>query len=140
MRISDWSSDVCSSDLLAADQDDEPWSAVEPIYVVVNGKTGPDEPARQGLASALSDGLSPLNIAGDVPTLGTGYSPLWASHPVFWTADTAVEPVLITGESQLPAMTRGGRGRGFGGHAIAAAGIVVNRPGMERQGAGWGKR
>src|SRR3546814_2805440 len=83
MRISDWSSDVCSSDLLAADQDDEPWSAVEPIYVVVNGKTGPDEPARQGLASALSDGLSPLNIAGDVPTLGTGYSPLWASHPVF---------------------------------------------------------
>src|SRR3546814_12806644 len=80
MRISDWSSDVCSSDLLAADQDDEPWSAVEPIYVVVNGKTGPDEPARQGLASALSDGLSPLNIAGDVPTLGTGYSPLWRSE------------------------------------------------------------
>ena len=41
-----------------ADQGDAAWSAVEPIYVVINGVTGASETARQGLTSALADGFA----------------------------------------------------------------------------------
>lgn len=109
---------------------DGPWSAVEPIYVVVNGATGADTDARQGLESALSDGLGPLNVAGEVPTLGEGYSPLWASHPVFWEAD--VSPRRLTSEDDILALARDGRLRGFDGPAIAADGLVVNCPAIAR--------
>lgn len=110
---------------------DAPWSAVEPIYVVINGVTGASEPARQGLASALADGLSPLNVTGDVPGLGLGYSPLWASHPVVW-AGTG-KRVLISGESQLRALDVKGAVRGFDGGAVRADGILVNCPVIFRQ-------
>lgn len=109
---------------------DGPWSAVEPIYVVVNGATGPNAAERQGLESALSDGLGPLNVAGEVPTLGDGYSPLWASHPVFWEAD--VSPRRLTSEDDMLRLTRDGRLRGFDGPAISADGLVVNCPVIAR--------
>lgn len=111
--------------------DDAPWSAVEPIYVVINGETGAGKPSRQGLASALADGLPPLNITGDVPGLGKGYSPLWASHPVVW--DGKDKRVLITGESQLRALELTRAVHGFDGGAVRADGILVNCPVIFRQ-------
>jgi hypothetical protein len=109
-----------------ADLDDAPWSAVEPIYVVINGETGVDKTARQGLASALADGLPPLNITGDVPGLGLGYSPLWASHPVVWGKDA--KRVLIRSEAQLRALEMAGAIHGVDGGAVRADGILVNCP------------
>lgn len=111
--------------------DDGPWSAVEPIFVVINGETGADSPARQGLASALADGLPPLNVTGDVPGLGLGYSPLWASHPVVWRAPD--KRVLISGESQVNELELVGAVHGFDGGAVRADGILVNCPVIFRE-------
>lgn len=107
---------------------DTPWSAVEPIYVVVNGDSGPEAPARQGLESALADGLAPLNVTGDVPTRGRGYSPLWASHPVVWSEAADGRRTLITSETAVRALAAAGLVYGPGGAAIGADGILVNCP------------
>ncbi len=116
-----------------ADQGDAVWSAVEPIYVVINGKTGASEPARQGLTSALADGLQPLNVTGDIPSLGDGYSPLWASHPVFWADASLDTRRLITGEEMVRTLAAAGRVHGPGGAAIGSDGILVNCPVIARR-------
>ena len=46
---------------------------------------GPDNPQRQGIASALADGLDPLNVLAWMPNQGR-YSPLWDVHLTEWTA------------------------------------------------------
>ena len=116
-----------------ADQGDAPWSAIEPIYVVINGATGPSEPARQGLTSALADGLPPLNVTGDVPTLGDGYSPLWASHPVVWGDAGPDRRSLITSEAMVRALAAAGLVHGPGGGPVASDGILVNCPVIARR-------
>jgi len=116
-----------------ANQGDALWSAVEPIYVVINGVTGASESARQGLMSALADGLPPLNVTGDVPTLGDGYSPLWASHPVVWAADSLDRRQLITGEAAVHALEAAGLVHGPGGGVIGSDGILVNCPVIARR-------
>lgn len=118
---------------IPADQDDAAWSAVEPIYVVINGVTGASEPARQGLTSALADGLPPLNVTGDIPTLGDGYSPLWASHPVLWAEASMDRRDLITGEAMVRSLAAAGRIRGPGGGAIGSDGVLVNCPVIARR-------
>lgn len=112
---------------------DAVWSAVEPIYVVINGATGATEPARQGLASALADGLSPLNITGDIPTLGDGYSPLWASHPVLWAEGSLDRRQRITSEEMVLTLAAAGRVHGPGGMVIGSDGILVNCPVIARR-------
>ena len=114
-----------------ADLDDGPWNAVEPIYVVINGETGTRAPARQGLTSTLADGLPPLNITGDVPGLGRGYSPLWASHPVVW--DEKAGRQLLMSEAQVRTAARLGQVHGFDGDVVGADGILVNYPVISRQ-------
>jgi len=65
-------------------------SARSAIIPFVNGQTGAGNPERQGLNSALLDGLSPMNVTeihprnrGSIPL----YSPLWDVHPAAWTED-----------------------------------------------------
>ncbi len=119
-----------------ADAGDAPWSAIEPIYVVVKGEAGAGASARQGLESALADGLSPLNVTGDVPTRGSDYSPLWASHPVVWADAAAARRTRITSETTVRALAAAGLVHGPGGGAIGADGIVVNCPAIAFGGAG----
>lgn len=110
--------------------DDAPGSAVEPIFVVVNGASGADNANRQGLVSALSDGLAPLNIVGDVPTFGEGYSPLWDSHPVVWS-DQAIaggKRALLRDGATIAQLARAGVLTGPGGGAVGAEGVIVNCP------------
>lgn len=62
------------------------------IIAVTNGETGPSAPERQGLSSALLDGLPPLNVLDTYPPQsrsGTAYSPVWELHLVRWT-DAAI--------------------------------------------------
>ncbi|NKB48938.1 MAG: hypothetical protein GKS02_06190 [Alphaproteobacteria bacterium] len=104
--------------------------AVEPIFVVVNGVTGADNANRQGLVSALSDGLAPLNVVGDIPTFGDGYSPLWDSHPIAWS-DQAVadgDRVLLRDGDVIADLARRGLLTGPGGHPVGAEGVIVNCP------------
>ena len=61
------------------------FSAGTVIKVATRRQTGKDNPQRQGLNSALSDGKSPLNVLGGIPTVATDYSPIWDLNPVVWT-------------------------------------------------------
>jgi hypothetical protein len=65
--------------------DDSGDSARASLAAFVNGQTGVNNPQRQGLNSALLDGLSPLNVLRWNPSQGR-YSPLWDVHPAAWTA------------------------------------------------------
>lgn len=109
---------------------DLPGEAVEPIFVVVNGATGKENADRQGLVSALSDGLAPLNVVGDIPTFGDGYSPLWDSHPVVWS-DQAIaggDRVLLRDGDVIADLARRGLLTGPGGRPVGAEGVIVNCP------------
>jgi hypothetical protein len=55
------------------------------LAAFVNGRTGAGSPERQGLNSAILDGLSPLNVLSWNPSQGR-YSPLWDVHLAAWTA------------------------------------------------------
>jgi hypothetical protein len=60
-------------------------SARTTLVAFVNGQTGADNPNRQGLNSAVLDGLDPLNNLAWRPNQGR-YSPLWDVFPAAWTA------------------------------------------------------
>ncbi len=60
-------------------------SARASLAAFTNGRTGADNPQRQGIASALADGLDPLNVLAWEPQQGR-YSPLWDVHLTEWTA------------------------------------------------------
>ena len=60
-------------------------SARASLAAFTNGQTGADNPQRQGIASALADGLDPLNVLAWEPQQGR-YSPLWDVHLTEWTA------------------------------------------------------
>ena len=52
--------------------DESDASSREGLVAFTNGQTGVDNPQRQGLSSALLDGLSPLNILHEVPERNPG--------------------------------------------------------------------
>jgi hypothetical protein len=79
------------NDLPFALEDAAPGESAERIYVIANGPTGKDNPFRQGVNSALSDGgHGPLNVLGGIPTINLDYSPIWRLFPVKWT-EAAIE-------------------------------------------------
>ncbi len=137
--------------------DDKPFrSAREAIIPVINGPTGANNPARQGLQSAVLGEGDPLNIfqeqAGcenpDDPAAfcdAVGYSPLWDATPVKWTPAAiaagirdritsdkreVIAPLNIidlVADGYLVTGTPGGpRNSSLGG--LSAAGIIINCP------------
>lgn len=110
--------------------DDSLFSAVERIFVMVNGPTGTDNPQRQGLNSALSDGRSPLNVLGGIPTVATDYSPLWDVNPGVWTRDAIDRGVRtrVTEEFQILGLVERGWITGLDGGEYGSVGFVVNCP------------
>ena len=110
--------------------DDSLFSPVERIFVFVNGPTGKDNPQRQGLNSALSDGASPLNVLGGIPTVATDYSPIWDLNPAVWTQN-AVDlgyRSRMTEEFAILGLVQKGWLTGLNGQAFGSAGFVVNCP------------
>lgn len=84
-------------------------SARSAIVPIVNGVRGTDQPDRQGLQSAVLDGVSPLNITQSLPG-APDYSPLWDVSPAVWS-DAAIadgERTLVTGNSQIADLVRSG--------------------------------
>ena len=110
--------------------DDSLFSPVERIFVMINGPTGLDNPQRQGLNSALSDGRTPLNVLGGIPTIATDYSPLWDINPGVWT-QAAIERGVrtrVTEEFQILGLVEKGWITGLGGGTFGSVGFVVNCP------------
>lgn len=98
-------------------------SARASLAAFVNGATGAGNPERQGLNSALLDGLDPLNVLRWLPQQGR-YSPLWDVHLAAWTTT----PRRVTRYDDVPDLARSGDVTGPGGAPFGAAGFIVNCP------------
>ena len=99
------------------------------LVAFVNGQTGAGNPRRQGLNSALLDGLDPLNLLFWAPNQGR-YSPLWDVFPAQWSAAAvaAGTNVAQTDRSSLLNQVQEGRISGPGGANFGPGGFVVNCP------------
>jgi hypothetical protein len=75
--------------------DENDASARAALVAFANGQLGAMNPQRQGLNSAILDGLSPLNVVNVAPGEST-YSPLWDVRMAAWTpAATAMNDYLV---------------------------------------------
>lgn len=111
-------------------RDDSAFSAVERIFVMINGPTGSDNPQRQGILSAMIDGRSPLNVLGGIPTIATDYSPLWDVNLGVWT-DEAIQnhyTSRVSEEFQILGLVEQGWITGPDGNPFGSTGIIVNCP------------
>lgn len=110
--------------------DDSAFSATERIFLFANGPTGKENPQRQGLDSALSDGLSPLNVLGGIPTVATDYSPLWDLNLGVWTKESIEKSYRsrMTGEFQILDFAEKGFITGPNGGPFGSTGLIVNCP------------
>jgi len=104
-------------------------SARTTLVAFVNGQTGTGNPQRQGLNSALLDGLDPLNLLFWAPNQGR-YSPLWDVHPAQWSAKAvaAGQNLRQTDRSALLGLVQDGVVTGPGGAPFGPGGFIVNCP------------
>lgn len=116
-------------------KDDGAFSAVERLFVFLNGPTGKKNPQRQGINSAILDQLGePLNVFGGVPTIAGDYSPMWDLNLGVWT-DEAVKNNYrsrLTEEFAILRMVQEGFITGPGGKPYGSTGIIVNCPVVKR--------
>lgn len=108
---------------------DDTDSARASLAAFTNGQIGANNPERQGLNSALLDGLDPLNVLAWNPNQDR-YSPLWDVFLARWS-ETAVQA------GQNPAQRDFGQVRGLGsrgrltapdGKTFGPSGFVVDCP------------
>jgi hypothetical protein len=95
----------------------------------VNGQTGVDNPDRQGLSSALLDGLDPLNVLRWTPNQGR-YSPLWDVNLGMWS-DTAIAGGINLLQKDVGTVQGLGKENLLtapGGGKFGPAGFIVNCP------------
>ena len=100
------------------------------LAAFVNGQTGAGNPNRQGLNSAIIDGLDPLNVLRWAPNQGR-YSPLWDVHPAAWAGPAG--PVQRDWDD-IEGLVAKGRITGPGGAPFGPAGFIVDCPIVSRAG------
>ena len=111
-------------------EDASPGESAERLIVVVNGATGLDNPQRQGLNSALTDGRGPINVLGGIPTINLDYSPMWRLFPAVWT-DEAIRKgyrFRLTSPREAAEMDERGFIKSLDGGPFRSVGFVVNCP------------
>ncbi len=121
---------------IATGRDDSAFSAIERLFVTINGPRGAENPQRQGLESALTDKapdgkpLPPLQVIGGVPTIALDYSPLWDLNLGQWTpaAIAAGYRSRLIDEFQVLSLVAQGSITGPGGKPYGSTGIIVNCP------------
>jgi hypothetical protein len=117
-------------DLPFALEDASPGESAERIYVFANGPTGLDNPQRQGLDSALSDGRGPLNVLGGIPTINLDYSPMWRLFPAKWTSAAIQHGYRsrLTDAIHIEDMASKGFIKSIDDGDLRAVGFIVNCP------------
>lgn len=100
-------------------------SARASLAAFVNGATGADNPQRQGLNSAILDGLDPLNILAWAPNQGR-YSPLWDVHLAAWAPGAT--KTRQTEFAKVADLGRAGTVTAPDGGAFGASGFIVDCP------------
>jgi hypothetical protein len=110
--------------------DDSTASSRASLAGFTNGQTGAANPNRQGLNSAILDGLSPLNVLRWNPSQGR-YSPIWDAHLTQWQVPLG-QRTLQTDFGTVQNLADQGIVVGFNGTAqgttFAASGTIVNCP------------
>lgn len=111
-------------------RDDSAFSAIERLFVTVNGPTGAENPQRQGLNSALRDELPPLHVVGGLPTVALDYSPLWDINLGEWSQEAVDKGyrARVIDEFQYLGLVADGWITGPGGAPFGSTGIIVNCP------------
>jgi hypothetical protein len=100
-------------------------SARASLAAFVNGATGASDPERQGLNSAILDGLDPLNILAWTPNQGR-YSPLWDVHLAAWA--TGVARTRQTEFAKVADLGRDGSVTAPDGAPFGASDFIVDCP------------
>ena len=114
--------------------DDSLFSAVERIFGFTNGERDCNNPQRQGFEAAVTDGQSPFNVLGGIPTVATDYSPMWDLNLGEWTQE-AIDLGYrgrLTEEFQILGIANQGYITGPGGTEYGSSGIVINCPIVHR--------
>jgi hypothetical protein len=115
--------------------DDSTASSRASLAAFTNGQTGAGNPNRQGLNSAILDGLDPLNVLRWNPSQGR-YSPLWDVHMTQWQVPTSQRTVQ-TDFGAVQNLADHGAVVGFNGTAqgtvFASSGFIVNCPIISQQ-------
>ncbi|MCU0490323.1 MAG: hypothetical protein MUD01_01850 [Chloroflexaceae bacterium] len=118
------------NDLANKLQDNSVGESEERLLITINGGTGVNNPDRQGLNSAISDGRDPINVFGGIPTVNLDYSPLWRLMLGKWSQE-AIDKGYRTRIIDLFQVhqyeTRGYYTSPDGGR-VDFSGIVVNCP------------
>jgi hypothetical protein len=111
-------------------EDASPGESAERIYVFANGPTGLENPQRQGLDSALSDGRGPLNVLGGIPTINLDYSPMWRLFPAKWTNAAIAHGYRsrLTDAIHIEDMASKGFIKSIDDGDLRAVGFIVNCP------------
>ncbi|WP_206433021.1 hypothetical protein [Sphingomonas sp. ABOLH] len=114
---------------LPVDDEDTQSSYVNRNFVTVNGQTGASNPQRQGINSAISDGMSVLDVFDYVPGDTKGYSPLWDIFPVVWNDKARVDGAVkrLHSASEVRAAVAAGYVGGLNGK-FGPGGFNVNCP------------
>ncbi|MBR0695258.1 hypothetical protein JQ553_18730 [Bradyrhizobium lablabi] len=104
--------------------------ATEIIYTIVNGKTGPKDPERQGLNSALSGEGPALDILANFKEISAGYSPMWDVQLAEWTKEAVQsnQRKLITDGNDVAAKSDAGLLVSPVGGPVKTTGHLVNCP------------
>jgi len=125
-----WAAALAAAPFAGGDGTDSSRAA---LAAFVNGQTGANNPQRQGLNSALLDGLDPLNVLFWNPSQGR-YSPLWDVHPAQWSAQAvaAGQNVRQTDFGQIENLAEKGVITGPGGARFGAPNLVVDCPIVSR--------
>ena len=99
------------------------------LAAFVNGQTGADNPQRQGLNSAILDGLSPLNVLFWNPSQGR-YSPLWDVHLTAWTPQAIAQGLNLrqTDFGDVLGLAEHGLVTAPDGSPFTASGFIVDCP------------
>jgi hypothetical protein len=104
------------------------------LAAFVNGQLGSANPQRQGLNSAILDGLSPLNVLRWNPSQGR-YSPLWDVHLAKWTAFAVAsgQNLRQTDYGDIIGLASHGLITAPDDTAFAASNFIVNCPIISQQ-------
>lgn len=104
-------------------------SARAALAAFVNGQTGSNNSERQGLNSALLDGLDPLNVIAWTPNQGR-YSPLWDVYLAMWQPSYVANGSILvqTDFGDIVNLAKDNAITAIGGSMLAPAGFIVNCP------------